>query len=203
MDSKIQLRLIKKTDAEDIYSIYKYYIEHTTITFECKIPSLDEFKNRIMKISKNYAYIVCQINEKVIGYAYASRLRERDAYQWDTELSIYLDKDYTNQKIGNILYSALLDILKLQNIYNVYGVITQPNRRSEKLHEKLGFKEIGVFHKTGNKFNEWLDVIWYEKNIQKYNNMPNPLLSINEIDNNEIDKILIHYQNLYNNKQKY
>ncbi len=193
MKNNFSIRFMNLSDTKDISSIYNYYIEETTITFECKKPSLDEFKQRIKSISNTYAYLVCAINNKVIGYAYASRLRNREAYQWDAELSIYLDKDYTNFGIGKILYLALIDILKLQNIYNIYGVITQPNIPSEKLHENIGFTKIGIFHNTGNKFNKWLDVVWYEKNIIKFENTPQPLLSINEIDNNKADYILNYY----------
>lgn len=191
--NNLNIRFVNETDSENIFSIYKPYIENTTITFECIPPTLIDFKKRIEKISSFYPYIVCEIENKIIGYAYATKVRERAAYQWDAELSIYLDNKYLHFGIGKILYKALLDLLKEQNIYNVYGVITQPNKISEKLHESLGFTKIGVFHNTGNKFNKWLDVVWYEKSLLEFSPVPKKLKSIKEVDNTAIANILNKY----------
>ena len=192
------IRFMKRSDAKTILSIYEPYIEKTSITFECKTPSLKEFEQRIESISSFYPYIVCEIDNKVVGYAYAGKVREREAYQWDAELSIYMDKDYIHQGIGRILYMALLDLLKLQNIYNVYGVIKLPNETSVKLHENLGFKELGVFHNTGYKFDTWYDVIWLEKNLHEFVSPPNPLKSIDEVDKKEIEDLLLKYNKILN-----
>lgn len=197
--NNLKIRFVNETDSVDIFSIYKPYIENTTITFECITPSLADFQKRIAKISAFYPYIVCEIENKTIGYAYAGRVREREAYQWDAELSIYLDNKYLHFGIGKILYKALLDLLKEQNIYNVYGVITQPNLISEKLHESLGFTKIGVFHNTGNKFNKWLDVVWYEKSLLEFSQVPKKLKSIHEVDNSSIINIFDKYTKELNN----
>ena len=189
----INIRFMIASDAKIIHEIYTPYIKNTSITFECKVPTIEEFSTKINKISSDYAYLVCEVNNTIIGYAYGNRLREREAYQWDAELSIYLKKDYINYGIGTSLYSCLIDILKLQNIYNVYGVITQPNEKSEKLHEKLGFEKIGVFHNTGYKFGKWRDVVWYEKNIKSFEEKPLPIISIKDIDINEANKIIKEY----------
>ncbi|MBK5200754.1 MAG: N-acetyltransferase [Spirochaetaceae bacterium] len=191
--NKLSIRLMKITDAPTILSIYKPYIEETSITFECTTPTLKDFTQRIKNISSFYPYLVYEFNNKVIGYAYAGKIREREAYQWDAELSIYLDNQYLHKGIGKILYMALLDILKLQNIYNVYGVITQPNERSVKLHEDLGFNKLGVFHNTGYKFNSWHDVIWLEKKINDFIIPPKPLKAIGEIDEKGLTEILSKY----------
>ena len=87
----MKLRLANLNDSKEILNIYKYYIENTAITFEYKVPSLEEFEDRIKTISKDYPYIVALIDNKVIGYAYASKYKERDAYNWDVELSIYVN----------------------------------------------------------------------------------------------------------------
>jgi len=197
--NNLKIRFVKESDVKSIFSIYKLYIENTTITFECITPSLIDLKKRIEKVSSFYPYIVCEIENKIIGYAYASRVREREAYQWDAELSIYIDKEYLHFGIGKILYKALLDLLKEQNIYNVYGVITQPNLVSEKLHESLGFTKIGVFHNTGNKFNKWLDVVWYEKSLSEFSPIPKVLKSIKEVENTAIINIFNKYINELNN----
>lgn len=192
MSNKL-IRFVKTTDASRILSIYEPYIEKTSITFECKIPSLKDFTQRVEKISSFYPYIVCEVDDEVVGYAYAGKIREREAYQWDAELSIYLDEQYHHMGIGKLLYMALIDLLKLMNIYNIYGVITLPNDASVSLHKDLGFKELGIFQKTGYKFDSWYDVIWLDKSINEFVCPPKPLLSIHDVDEDAINKVISNY----------
>ncbi|SCH16361.1 MULTISPECIES: GNAT family N-acetyltransferase [unclassified Romboutsia] len=189
----MELRLANLNDAREILNIYKYYIENTAITFEYKIPSLEEFENRVKTISKDYPYIVALIDNKIIGYAYASKYKERDAYNWDVELSIYANESYHNKNIASTLYSCILDILKLQGFYNVYACITVPNIKSEKFHKKHGFNLVGCFSHAGFKFNKWWDIIWMEKNIIDFNIPPKPIKHINLIKNSEIQNIFNMY----------
>ncbi|MFA9376085.1 MAG: N-acetyltransferase family protein [Lachnotalea sp.] len=149
---KNTIRFVQEEDAEEILEIYKPYIKNTVISFEYEIPSLEEFRTRIKKISADYPYIVYLEDDKIIGYAYANRQKERAAYQWNAELSIYIEQSHFRRGLGKILYSALMDISVLQNICNVYGVTTANNQNSEKLHEYLGFNKLGVYHHTGYKF---------------------------------------------------
>ncbi|HHY81850.1 MAG TPA: N-acetyltransferase [Clostridiales bacterium] len=196
----ISFRLAQETDAEEILRIYEPYIKYTAITFECETPSVDEFKRRIREISSDYPYIVCILDGKIIGYAYAHRHMERAAYQWNVELSVYIDKAYLRHGVGKALYSALIEILKKQNVRNVYGCITSPNENSERLHKYFGFKKIGVFHNTGYKCGAWHDVVWYEKAIGDYCLDPKPFVSIQKIDKNVITEILNRYNRVLQNK---
>lgn len=187
------IRFVQEADTGEILSIYEPYIKETAITFECETPSIDEFRNRIKEISTDYPYIVCLSNEKIVGYAYAHKQMERAAYQWNAELSVYIDKTHLRCGIGKILYGTLIKILKLQNVRNVYGCVTVPNENSERLHKCFGFKELGVYHSTGYKCEAWHDVMWFEKTIGDYDLEPRPFVSIKEIDTNIITEILNHY----------
>ncbi|MFA9379371.1 MAG: N-acetyltransferase family protein [Lachnotalea sp.] len=189
------IRLVQETDIEEILRIYEPYIRDTAITFECETPSFDEFRNRIKEISADYPYIVCLSNERIVGYAYAHRQMERAAYQWNAELSVYVDQAHLRCGMGKALYSTLIEILELQNIRNIYGGVTSPNENSEKLHEYFGFKKLGVYHNTGYKSETWHDVMWFEKTIGDYNLEPKPFVSIKEIDTNIIAKILNNHSN--------
>lgn len=197
METKL-IRFVEEKDIESILNIYKPYIENTSITFECEVPSLENFKSRVNKISSFYPYLVCEVDNKVIGYAYAGKIREREAYKWNAELSIYLDNKYVSLGIGKILYMALIDILKLQNIYNIYGVITLPNDKSVKLHNNLGFRTLGVFKNTGYKADAWHDVIWFEKNIKPYDDPPNTLKAIDQVATPDIELVLSKYNQKLN-----
>ena len=93
----MEFRLAKKSDAKRLLEIYKPYVEKTVITFEYEVPTIAEFEKRIEKIGSRYPYIVAIENDKIIGYAYAGAYRERAAYDWVVELSIYLDENERKQ----------------------------------------------------------------------------------------------------------
>lgn len=192
---KNTIRLVQEADTGEILSIYEPYIKETAITFECETPSIDEFRKRIKEISADYPYIVCLSNEKIVGYAYAHRQMERAAYQWNAELSVYIDKFHQRCGMGKTLYSSLIKILKLQNVQNIYGGVTSPNESSKRLHEYFGFRKLGVYHNTGYKCEAWHDVMWFEKTIGDYNLEPKPFVSIKEIDTNIITEILNNHGN--------
>lgn len=193
---KYTIRLIQEADTEEVLGIYEPYIRETAITFEYETPSVEDFRNRMKEISADYPYIVCLANEKIVGYAYAHRQMERAAYQWNVELSVYIDQNYLRCGMGKTLYSALIEILKLQNVRNVYGVVTFPNENSERLHEYFGFKKLGVFHGTGYKGGAWHDVMWFEKTIGDYDLEPKPFVSIKEIDMDIITEIINNKGNM-------
>ena len=98
--------------------------EDASITFEYDVPTFVEFKERIKNTLLEYPYIVCEYKNEILGYAYAHKVWMRAAYQWDAELSVYIDKDYTGNGLGKKLYKILIEILKLQNVVNLYGCLT-------------------------------------------------------------------------------
>jgi len=86
-------RQVSDSDTEDVLKIYEPYIE-TPVTFECELPSFEEFKKRIYNFSSNYPYIVCEKNKEIVAYAYAHRYREQVAYDWNSEISIWVFLPY-------------------------------------------------------------------------------------------------------------
>ena len=103
----IEIRNVKLEDAESLLNIYKYYVLKTAITFELEVPSLEEFKERIKNITKNYPYIVLEDDNKIVGYAYSNVFKGREAYKYSSEVTIYLDKDYYKKGYGKLLYNEL------------------------------------------------------------------------------------------------
>lgn len=188
---EIKFRKVKMSDAKDLLDIYNFYIENTVATFEYDTLFLDEFTSRIEDICKEYPYIVCEYKDKIIGYAYAHQFKSRQAYRWSSELTIYLHKDYLGLGIGKKFYSLLIEILKLQNVKVLYGCVTSNNEKSIKLHEKLGFDMIGVYHNSGYKMEQWLDVTWFEKFIGNQEGKPEQFINFNDLDQELIDTILI------------
>ena len=94
------LRLATPSDAEGILNIYAPYIESTSFTFETETPTVEEFAERISTYLLNWPWLVCEIDGIIAGYAYATRHRERTAYQWCTESSVYIHKDYQRAGIA-------------------------------------------------------------------------------------------------------
>lgn len=158
------------TDARAILDIYEPYITDTSITFETEVPTIDEFMERMDNIQKRYPYLVYEADGVIIGYAYASKHRERAAYRYSADVSVYVKPSYHKQGIGKALYTKLFDLLRDQGIYTVYACITVPNDASIELHKSLGFTEVGTFHNAGYKLGKWHDVIWFEKALREYDN---------------------------------
>jgi phosphinothricin acetyltransferase len=165
---KINIRDAVCADAKAILDIYTPYITGTCITFETEVPALDEFTLRIENIINNYPYLVCEADGIITGYAYASKHRERAAYQYSADVSIYVRPEYQGKGIGKALYANLFESLKKYKIYTVYAGITLPNDKSVNLHKTFGFKEVGIYKNVGYKLNKWLDVIWLEKQLKEY-----------------------------------
>lgn len=188
-NARIHLRAATPGDASALAEIYRYYVDHTQITFEYSAPDALEFAERIAHKLEKYPYIVAEEDGKTIGYAYASELRERDAYRWDAELSVYVQIDRRSRGVGKRLYTALIELLRLQNFVTVYGCITDPNKPSTSLHEKMGFCYAGRFTATGYKNGEWLDVLWYEKRISDRKE-PLPVIPFPSLDADAVQKVL-------------
>ena len=173
------LRRATLADAEAILEIYSLYIEKTAITFELETPTLADFKTRMTGIMAKFPYLVLEENGKILGYAYASTFKERLAYRWSVESTIYLHEKAIGLGLGKILYTELLRQLKDMNILNVIGVIALPNEESVQLHEKMGFVESGIFTQVGFKLGKWWDVGFWQLSWDKPKNPPEVKHSVN------------------------
>lgn len=188
--SQAEIRQARESDVPALIHIYERYVHDTAVTFEYEVPTPEEFTRRVRAFSAEFPYLVCLIDGVIVGYAYAHRQRERAAYQWNAELSVYVNWRYLRRGIGRAMYTALIELLRLQRYRNVFGVVTSPNPCSEKLHEAFGFRRAGVFYDTGFKRGSWYDVVEFEKKIGSFEGPPEPPLSIRELAPEEIDGVL-------------
>ncbi len=177
-------------DLPEILSLYSVYILETTHTFEYTVPTLESFRERFLIITREFPWLVCIAQGRIAGYAYASVAFERAAYQWDADLTIYLDRAFYRQGIATSLYSCLFEILKLQGYVNLYAVITATNVSSVTFHRSVGFSDIGIFHKTGYKAGTWLDVLWMEKSISQHQKDPAATLTFRLLNPHTVSGIL-------------
>jgi phosphinothricin acetyltransferase len=158
----MMIRPVKIEDAPVIRALYNYYIENTVITFE-EIPISDEeMESRIKKVSAKYPWFVWEEADEILGYAYVNTWKERAAYRYAVEDSIYLKNDSFGKGIGRSLLTKLLEEVRKTEIHAIVAGITVPNDPSVKLHEKFGFKKIAQFNEIGFKQNRWLDVGYWE-----------------------------------------
>jgi phosphinothricin acetyltransferase len=181
MNAKYSIRLIAKNDADEVLSVYKYYVDNTVVSFEYEAPTKDEYTQRIITNTEKYPWLVCLHNNKIIGFAYASTHRYRTAYQWSPESTIYFAPDFHTKGIGRIIYETLFLLLKLQGYYNVFAGITLPNEKSVGLHRALGFKEVGIFKNIGYKHGNWHHTHWFQLDLAEHILNPPTPKKLNEV----------------------
>jgi len=156
------IRKVTFDDIQQICDIYNHYIQNTIITFEENPVSYKEMKKRIVEITSSLPFFVYTENEEIIGYAYASKWKGRCAYRFSVEATVYLKAGKLGKGIGTKLYTTLLNDLRKRNIHAVLCGIALPNKESQHLHEKFGFKKVAHFTEVGYKFNKWIDVGYWE-----------------------------------------
>lgn len=172
-DARAIIRFAGEADADGIRAVYAPYID-TPVTFEEEVPDREEFLARVRAIRSRYPYLVAEADGDVIGFAYAHELRERIAFQWNAELSVYLAPHARKRGIGRALYGTLIELLRLQGVKAVYGVVTSPNLASERLHESFGFALMGVQPHAGFTCGTWHDMNWFVKEIAPFEDAPAP-----------------------------
>lgn len=150
------------SDAAAICAIYNPFVLDSTITFELEPITEQEMAGRIQNIQKRYPWIVMERNGEMLGYAYASEWKPRAAFLHTAESSLYMHADARGQGLGLVLYQDLLDRLKAMHMHLVIAAITWPNDPSIALHSKLGFTELGRMTQAGRKFDQWIDVSYWQ-----------------------------------------
>jgi L-amino acid N-acyltransferase YncA len=162
---KKRIREIELSDAKAVQEIYGPHVVDKVTSFETELPDVPAFEGRIEKLKHQYPWLVFEADGKVLGYAYACSHRERPAYQWSVETSVYIHDTAHRCGVGRSLYRSLFEVLRRQGYVGIYAGITLPNPASLGLHESLGFKQIGVFSGIGFKFGQWRDVIWLQMRL--------------------------------------
>ena len=156
------LRKVETTDAKQICELYNYYVSQTTITFEEEMVSEEQMKIRIFQVTSKFPWLVYEENNELAGYAYLSEWKSRTAYRHTAESTVYLKPKYTGKGIGSSLYKQLIKDSKQLSLHCLIGGIALPNNASIALHEKLNFKKVAHFQQVGFKFNQWVDVGYWQ-----------------------------------------
>ena len=168
----VTIRLAVAADAEQICEIYAPIVRDTHISFEQDIPDAAEMAARISKTMPRYPWLVCDIEERVAGYAYASPFRRRKAYQWTAETTVYVRPDYKRRGVSRALYTSLIAVLREQGYCNAVGVIALPNDASIRAHEAVGFRKVGVLENMGFKAGAWHHTGWWQLELRPMPDQP-------------------------------
>ena len=172
------IRLATLSDAEAIAAIYRPVVETTTISFETVAPDRDEMAKRLADTLVSHPWLVCEVDGRVAGYAYATKHRVRAAYQWSVDTSVYVDAACRRSGVGRGLYQSLFAILAAQRFVNAFAGIALPNAASVALHEAAGFEPLGVYRRVGFKLGAWHDVGWWQLSIRAHEASPDAPLSL-------------------------
>jgi L-amino acid N-acyltransferase YncA len=152
-------------DVPAMLAIYSPIVRDTTISFEYEPPTIAELEERLHAIQRHYPWLVAERAGEIAGYAYASFFRSRPAYQWATEVTVYVHPDHHRRGVAQALYRQLLDRLRAQGFRTAVAVITLPNAGSVGLHERMGFEPMGVLQRAGFKHGQWCDIGWWQLDL--------------------------------------
>lgn len=179
----IRIRTAGIHDAQALLEIYAPYVRNTAITFEYEVPKLADFQKRIENTLKKYPYIVAEADGEILGYAYTGAFKERAAYDWSAEVSIYVKEDKHGNGVGRKLYAALEEISHAQHILNLNACIACSDTEDAYLtndsvtfHSHMGYTMVGKFHQCGYKFGRWYDMVWMEKMVGEHPADPAPVV---------------------------
>jgi phosphinothricin acetyltransferase len=166
------IRLATPEDADEVARIYDPVVAHTAISFELEPPGPAEMRRRFQQVLPFAPWLVDERDGAVRGYAYASKHRERAAYQWSVDVAVYVDEAHRRNGVGKGLYEKLFRLLRLQGFYTAHAGITLPNAASVGLHEALGFRPVGVYGGVGYKLGAWRDVGWWQLTLRERDGEP-------------------------------
>lgn len=186
----LTIRTVTLADAPALREIYAYYVDNTGVTFEYEPPTLGEFEDRIRSTLPKYPYLCIERGGEILGFSFAHAFRERPAYDYSVETTIYIRHDVRGEGLGRMIYSALEEALKAMGITNMYACVGYTDVEDEYLtnasprfHERMGYRTVGKFYRCGYKFGRWYSMIWMEKIIGEFTSSPAPVKPYIEIEN--------------------
>ena len=162
----MNVRSARPDDARAIAEIYNHYVLTTAITFEEQPVAESTMATRMRDIqAAGLPYLVAEEAGVVVGFAYASRWNARSAYRYSAESTVYIAHDQRTKRVGWTLYEVLIKQLQAAGYHTLIAGIVHPNEASVRLHERFGFAKTAVFREVGFKFEQWLDVGYWQRRL--------------------------------------
>lgn len=177
----MKIRIATQDDRHAIADIYAPIVARTHISFELEPPAPDEMWRRMSTALAHHVGLVAEDSGQIHGYAYAGKYREKPAYRWSTETTIYVRNGSRGKGVGRLLYGSLLRILSAQNYRRAFAGIALPNEGSIALHEAVGFRHIGTNPEAGFKLGHWRDLGWWSFPLNSGDGEPPPPLTLKQL----------------------
>jgi len=162
---EIRFVQIQEPDLQIVKAIYDWFIEHSTATFHTEPVTIEQLKEFIYINHPVYESYLIYEGQSVAGYCFLTHFKKRQAYDRTAEITIYLHPDFCNKGIGKAAISHLENIARIKGLKNLIGTISGDNNGSIRLFEKMGFVQCAHYRQVGEKFNQLLDVVGYQKLI--------------------------------------
>ena len=165
--SEINIRLAERRDLPRLTEIYNYYVVNTPVTFDIEPYTVERREPWFAQFgtSGRYRLLVAERGGDLIGYAGTTRFRPKAAYETTVETTIYCAPEEVGKGIGKHLYEALFEALRGEDIHRFVAGYVLPNPATAAIHERFGFKVVGVFRENGRKFGKYWDVCWVERAV--------------------------------------
>ncbi len=163
--AEVAVRPATGEDLPAVLAIYTHYVLTTTITFNTAVPDPRVWRERLQRhvVDGPHHFLVAEVDGHVTGFAETLPLRDKPAYARSAEVSVYVAPDAAGLGVGRALYERLLPDMAASGFHRAYAIIALPNDRSVAFHERHGFVHVGTLHEVGRKFDQWIDVGYWEK----------------------------------------
>ncbi len=185
-------------DCDAIAAIYAPYVTDSVVSFEEVAPDGEEMWKRMQKSFEKHAWLVCECEGAVAGFAYAGVHRQRKAYQWVAETSIYVHEDHRKEGVATALYNALHEVLREQGYVLTYAGMTLPNIPSKGFHENFGYEPFAVYENSGFKFGQWHSTGWWRRPLCDLPAQPQEIKTIRQLDQRWVDRVFSEAVSLMN-----
>ena len=159
------VRQARPQDAAGCLTIYRPYVENSTVSWELDVPPVSEMATRINAACDTHAWLVLEHDDEIVGFAYGHALNLHAAYRWTVQTGLYINADHHRRGGGRELYTQLLERLGERGYRRVLAGITQPNEASNAFHRSLGFRDAGLYRRVEWKLNSWHDVVWMQRDL--------------------------------------
>jgi phosphinothricin acetyltransferase len=163
--AEIRIRPAVRADLPRLTEIYNYYVVNTPVTFDVEPYTVEGREAWFAQFGATgrYRLLVAESDGSVVGYAGTTRFRPKAAYETTVETTVYCAPEAVGKGFGRRLYAALFEALRGEDIHRVVAGYTLPNAATAALHERFGFRVVGVFNENGRKFGKYWDVCWTER----------------------------------------
>ena len=163
----VKVRAAQVEDGAAVAGIYGPYVRDTAVSFEADVPTAAVMAERISTTLLTHPWLVAERDGIVVGFTYAGKHSQRAAYRWTVDVTVYVSGDERRTGVGRQLYGALLATLRMQGFRSAFSEIVLPNAGSERLHEAMGFKHLGVHKDIGHKLGQWQDIGYWRLGLSE------------------------------------